>query len=761
DFVIYFDNTQIPDKKSASLSFKNLCFLPKPENQELLLDNQEIDTALKIAKIFNKKWKPFQQEQLCELYSLKVKGTKLLKIYEEFNEIQTPVEIIQFFRNNFGDKYHEPMYLQPNQILTVIFRNLIYPDEKIAPSSLDIAYWQAQILSKLGYETYILSELTWNPSSYNPKIIYPKWNFYCAYKDKETGYISLLKENNIQSTNTRSIEDLLKNLPSDNWYCIKFDQNFQKIQNGLLAHYVKAYKLKTPENKQAFINRIINENIFYFKKGVGVDPVTHLPYDHILLDKDGNILRKGDYTQPPIIGMYLALLAGIAKGDIPTAEISPQEALLELKEALKTVQEMPKWNGLLYNWYKLGDKQILPLGTLEDDAVRVVLYEEGYFTASLALVIGAMLEEAEKNPLAKDILQMANEIMEEQKKGWELLCGKINAVPVYLEVDRSLVTEEVRSKLKTMGEWDKLLNYVKSDFFDEECHFRILLQAIITAHQPSLEEIKAIIDIDDLKNTPLYQHILKIGLNAIGNPQNSFSSTDLNKNQKLSDLYMDSRIAVIMSYILGAVNENAWGKLGITKGTYTLLNGEKINIWKPYNGAFQAWGNLLFFPEMEWSPQGLAIAHRNYALVQLDFAERTGLPALFSASSNPYPEENKGEYVYTWDLGVPGASALHSRGNKPIATPHATALLFPIFPERALRLSAELELKYPGIKAPLGWRDSIGINGEVSNTFLGLDQLFLLLGLNVENNYRYMKNYLAHIGKLNEVKKLFSETVFW
>ncbi len=225
---------------------------------------------------------------------------------------------------------------------------------------------------------------------------------------------------------------------------------------------------------------------------------------------------------------------------------------------------------------------------------------------------------------------------------------------------------------------------------------------------------------------------------------------DENKRYPIDILYTEGRLAPLMAIALSDIDEEVWNNLTPVYRTYKMSNGQQAELIVPYQGAFQAYLPLLFVPEDAWSPD-MAIAHQNYAAVQVDYANETNLPALRSAASNPYYEA----YVYNPELGVPGASQVSVTGD--IGTVHANALLSLVAPDSAVALLKALDEFTKGeIHGPYGMRDSVGLHGEVSNTYLSLDHLIMVTAMAGKVNQEYFVNFLKATGKLEKIKALYS-----
>lgn len=115
------------------------------------------------------------------------------------------------------------------------------------------------------------------------------------------------------------------------------------------------------------------------------DPDTHLPLDEIRLI-DGSI-QKAEHTSPTNIGMYM--MSTVAAEEM--GFIQRNEALKRMRATLKTLDELEKWNGFLYNWYYTSD------GSLKTDWGQFISsVDNGWYAAGLIVLRQTYPELAEE-----------------------------------------------------------------------------------------------------------------------------------------------------------------------------------------------------------------------------------------------------------------------------------------------------------------------------------------------------------------------------
>jgi hypothetical protein len=261
-------------------------------------------------------------------------------------------------------------------------------------------------------------------------------------------------------------------------------------------------------------------------------------------------------------------------------------------------------------------------------------------------------------------------------------------------------------------------------------------------------------DKKDIAN--LAQEILnamKPGFQALYNRRAGLMWGNYRKDHYMNILGSEGRLGILMAIVAGDVDPEVWFNLQDGVRRYKLSNGQTAEFLAPYEGAFQLYFPLMFVPEDELS-QGFAITHNNYAAVQIDYANKTNLPALRSACASPY---QRYRYTYAPGIGVPGTSkARISRDD--IGATHGIAFLNLIDPEKAMKMFQKLEeFTNREIWGPYGMFDSVGKHGEVSRVYISLDHLAMLIAMAGKQNQEYFMNYLKHAGKLDLVKSLYAQ----
>ncbi|MBR6530151.1 MAG: hypothetical protein IKT43_01905, partial [Clostridia bacterium] len=141
----------------------------------------------------------------------------------------------------------------------------------------------------------------------------------------------------------------------------------------------------SPRDKKTLLD-YAQKSAEFFVNEVG-ENTSHLPPDHVNFAAATTALR----TSPTNIGLYLATLTVLPN----FGALTLQQALSRLGKSVSCVERLPKWRGLLYNWYDL--KTLAPLSDY------VSLVDCGNFLASLAVVRGFLEECKEAGEDVEDL----------------------------------------------------------------------------------------------------------------------------------------------------------------------------------------------------------------------------------------------------------------------------------------------------------------------------------------------------------------------
>lgn len=157
---------------------------------------------------------------------------------------------------------------------------------------------------------------------------------------------------------------------------------------------------------------IPNESI-YFQPGIGMDPKTGMPYDHIRIRLKENLLSEvGNYTAASKLSLFIPFLLKVIQKDpyYRQVKLSPKEAAEKLKQTLKTlltfIEKYPDYGGFL-PWV-----DIRPNGTIAPATTKVPSLDNGQLTWALAAVVASF--EDSPNPAMLKISGMAQAILQKQ-----------------------------------------------------------------------------------------------------------------------------------------------------------------------------------------------------------------------------------------------------------------------------------------------------------------------------------------------------------
>ncbi|MHC0037714.1 glucoamylase family protein [Pseudoneobacillus sp. C159] len=131
-------------------------------------------------------------------------------------------------------------------------------------------------------------------------------------------------------------------------------------------------KQESPEEKalQTELESIAEKTYLYFEDFT--DPETGLTSDIVRIRGAGK--EEGKHTSPTNIAMYILSTLSAEEMGILTEE----EAVARLGITIDTLEKMPKWNGLFYNWYHTED------GSLKKDWGQFISQvDNGWLSAGL------------------------------------------------------------------------------------------------------------------------------------------------------------------------------------------------------------------------------------------------------------------------------------------------------------------------------------------------------------------------------------------
>ncbi|PTO94405.1 hypothetical protein CWO29_01245 [Vibrio splendidus] len=152
----------------------------------------------------------------------------------------------------------------------------------------------------------------------------------------------------------------------------------------------------------------LSNNLNFFRDGVGVDPVSKVPFDTVSI-VDGEVVPFY-YVNTTEIGLYLNILVEVEKA-------GNTDALTRIVEVLDVLEETPTWKGLYFWPYDIVDGKLQPT---EEGIVPAV--DNANLAFSLAGVAGAYLDST--SPEKKAIVERIETILEGQIDGWVSIYDK-------------------------------------------------------------------------------------------------------------------------------------------------------------------------------------------------------------------------------------------------------------------------------------------------------------------------------------------------
>lgn len=199
--------------------------------------------------------------------------------------------------------------------------------------------------------------------------------------------------------------------------------------------YIQSQLQPLPQPLRTFLeDTLIPGESAYFQPGIGTDVKTGMPYDHIRIRLEENLLSEvGNYTAASKLSLMIPYLMKVVQRDrqFRKAPTTPKAAAEQLEKTLQTIltyiKDYPEYEGFL-PWV-----DIRPNGTIAPASKKVPSLDNGQLTWALAAVVAAFERSSDKS--RKRLAGMAQSILDAQnyrqfydpKKG--LLHGTIQYDP--------------------------------------------------------------------------------------------------------------------------------------------------------------------------------------------------------------------------------------------------------------------------------------------------------------------------------------------
>ncbi len=154
------------------------------------------------------------------------------------------------------------------------------------------------------------------------------------------------------------------------------------------------------------IRTLLENNLNYFRDGVGVEPESGFPYGNIEVDRNtGEIISQRDYVKTTYISTYLTILLEMSKVGGEDAARAHER----IRKILNKLFTLSGWEGLLH-----GGHYILKGFKNGTDTVSTANNSKLVFT--LMAIIGAY--KGSDNPVRQEITQLASDLLKRQAVGW-------------------------------------------------------------------------------------------------------------------------------------------------------------------------------------------------------------------------------------------------------------------------------------------------------------------------------------------------------
>ena len=114
------------------------------------------------------------------------------------------------------------------------------------------------------------------------------------------------------------------------------------IMHKLSTRSINNSKIVLDKEREEFLINNARKTWLYFKE----NSVNSIPADNYQEDRK---IKKAQITSPTNIGLYLMAIVSAYDLKFETLE----ETLKQLESTITTIEDLPKWNGHLYNWYNI------------------------------------------------------------------------------------------------------------------------------------------------------------------------------------------------------------------------------------------------------------------------------------------------------------------------------------------------------------------------------------------------------------------------
>lgn len=267
----------------------------------------------------------------------------------------------------------------------------------------------------------------------------------------------------------------------------------------------------------------LQNNLNFFRDGVGVDPVAKVPFDTVSI-VEGKV-KPHYYVNTTEIGLYLNILVEAEKA-------GEGKALTRIAEVLDVLEETPTWKGLYFWPYDIVEGKLKPTA---DGIVPAV--DNANLAFALAGVAGAYLDETDAEK--QKIVERIEAILVRQKQGWFEIYdqgrGLLHAgwstkndaaLPYYIDrkanesrlapLWASLITKEAGDKAIPQSAFDNMELYTHKYTFNgkeynpmltwDGAYFQALLPAIWLNEQELMPDYTMVKDMTFLQMTYAAKH---------------------------------------------------------------------------------------------------------------------------------------------------------------------------------------------------------------------------------------------------------------
>lgn len=450
-----------------------------------------------------------------------------------------------------------------------------------------------------------------------------------------------------------------------------------------------------------YLMKIARKTWAYFSTTV-TEENNYLPPDNF---QEFNNKGAANRTSPTNIGLYL--LSVITARDF--GNITLEETLCSIERTLKSIKEMSKWKGHLYNWYDTISLEVLrPLYVSTVDSGNFISYLIPVKEALIELINKPIISEKDCSALATTLSLSETEFNENQQsfiisystgeKPFDIT-QFVDFIDNYkIDSDEEMafwqeqyikminnLKKDLRRYILPLNNTENVYNlsliqlkdlYVKYLDKDNDTETRQLLTESIENIEGTVQKInRMVFHMEEIISDTNFAHLYD-------EDRNLFSIGYSVEDEKLSNSYYDllaseSRTTSYLAIVKGNIPQKHWLKLG---RAMTVVDG--------YRGLVSWTGTMFeyFMPYLLMKNYNHSLMYETYFTTlrgQIEYAAKRGTPWGISESGY-YAFDMAFNYQYK-AFGVPDLGLKRGLSSEVVVSPYSTFLALPLSPEVSMK----------------------------------------------------------------------------